>query len=65
MRLQLVFSALVLLFLNMLQAQEISAKVIDAKTKVPVAFATVKTGENRGVITNEEGSFLINTEILD
>jgi hypothetical protein len=43
-------------------AQQYSARVIDAKTEEPIPFATVQTGENRGVITNEEGvfSFIIN-----
>lgn len=38
-------------------AQTISATVVDAKTGKPIPFATVETGKNQGVITNEEGVF--------
>lgn len=38
-------------------AQNFSATVVDAKTGNPIAFATVETGKNQGVITNEEGVF--------
>ncbi len=38
-------------------AQQFSAKVIDAKSGEPIPFATIQTGKNQGVITNEEGVF--------
>ncbi len=38
-------------------AQNFTATVIDATTGEPVPFATVETGKNQGVITNEEGVF--------
>lgn len=38
-------------------AQTITSKVVDKKTGKPVPYATVEYGENRGVITNEEGLF--------
>ncbi|MEM7187076.1 MAG: carboxypeptidase-like regulatory domain-containing protein [Bacteroidota bacterium] len=37
--------------------QQFSATVVDAKTGQPIPFATVETGKNQGVITNEEGVF--------
>lgn len=40
-------------------AQSFSAKVIDEKTGEPIPFATIETGENEGVITNENGVFTI------
>ncbi|HLV70992.1 MAG TPA: carboxypeptidase-like regulatory domain-containing protein [Xanthomarina sp.] len=42
-------------------AQQISGKVL-TKTNEPIPFATIQIGENHGVITNEEGSFSIETE---
>lgn len=54
-----------LLLGHMLKAQEVSARVIDSKSQEPVAFATIKTGENKGVITNDEGLFVINTEYVE
>ncbi len=45
--------------LNQFYAQEITAKIIDSKSQEPVAFATIKTGENKGVISNDEGLFVI------
>ena len=38
-------------------AQNFSATVVDKKTGEPIPFATVETGKNQGVITNEEGFF--------
>src|SRR5690606_38027133 len=42
-------------------AQQISGKVL-TKTNEPIPFATIQIGENHAVITNEEGSFSIDTE---
>jgi len=47
-----------------MEAQDYAAKVIDDKTEVPIPYATVKYGEHRGVITNEEGVFNITSEQL-
>ncbi|WP_423817923.1 carboxypeptidase-like regulatory domain-containing protein [Salinimicrobium sp. TIG7-5_MAKvit] len=44
------------------QAQEIKAKVLDAGTKQPIPYANVVFGENRGLVTNEEGYFSYNAE---
>ncbi len=38
-------------------AQNFSATVVDEKTGDPIPFATVETGKNQGVITNEDGVF--------
>ena len=43
--------------LSEITAQSFSAKVIDEKTGEPIAYATIETGENQGMITNEEGDF--------
>jgi hypothetical protein len=45
-----------------ISAQNISATVVDAKTGEPIPFATVETGKNQGVITNEEGVFTVIVE---
>ncbi|MCX7549434.1 carboxypeptidase-like regulatory domain-containing protein [Xanthomarina sp. F2636L] len=42
-------------------AQQVSGKVV-TKTNEPIPFATIQIGPNYGVITNEEGSFSIDTE---
>lgn len=38
-------------------AQTISSKLVDAKTKKEIPYATIQYGENKGTITNEEGDF--------
>ena len=43
-------------------AQTYSARVVDAQTGEPIPFATIETGENQGVITNEEGFFTLNLD---
>ncbi|WP_445736491.1 carboxypeptidase-like regulatory domain-containing protein [Mariniflexile sp.] len=43
-------------------SQHITAKIIDKNTKSPIPFATIKTGEYSGVISNEEGYFNLHTE---
>ena len=42
-------------------SQSLTARVVDANNN-PIAFATVQTSDNTGVITNEEGYFTINSE---
>ena len=41
-------------------AQNVSAKILDDKSKEPLSYVTVQYAENQGVITNEEGVFNIN-----
>lgn len=43
---------------HFITAQNLTAKVVD-KNNNPIAFATVQTSQNSGVITNEEGYFTI------
>ena len=38
-------------------AQTISSRVIDAKSGEAIPYATVQYGENKGIITNDEGEF--------
>ncbi len=49
--------------LNLIQAQNTKAIVVEQKTKTPIPYATIKYGEFKGVITNEEGFFNI-TDVL-
>lgn len=42
---------------NILVAQTISSKLVDAKTQKGIPYATIQYGEHQGVITNEEGLF--------
>ena len=65
MKLQYSIFLIFLFVVNQFQAQEISAKVIDSKTKAPVPFATIKTAENKGVISNDEGSFVVNANLVE
>lgn len=63
MRKQLFFAFLILnVFYSF--GQSITAKLLDTNNE-PVPFATIKTGENKGVISNEEGVFTISTEDID
>ena len=58
---KLVFSLFsALLFSGLSFSQEFSGKVLDQKTKQPVPFVTIQYAKNKGVITNEEGVFVIN-----
>lgn len=47
--------------LQLLSAQNISVQIIEQHTKTPIPFATIKTGENSGTISNEEGFFTLPT----
>jgi len=44
-----------------LSAQTISSRLVDAKTQKGIPYATIQYGENKGVITNEEGLFSFET----
>jgi len=46
-----------MLLCTSITAQTFSAKVIDKKSGEPVSYATIETGINQGIITNEEGEF--------
>lgn len=50
------------LFLWHSNAQEISATIIDKTTNEPVPFVAVQTAEFKGVISNEEGVFIIDSQ---
>jgi len=45
-------------------AQLASARVIDTKTKESVPYATIQFGEHRGTISNEEGRFSFDLEVM-
>ena len=42
-------------------SQSITGRVLDKTTQNPIPYATIKTGSNSGVISNDEGYFTINT----
>lgn len=44
-------------------SQTISATVIDSTSTTPIPYATIKYGEYKGVVTNEEGNFSIHAKI--
>lgn len=44
-------------------SQTISATVIDSLSSDPIPFATIKYGLYKGVVTNDEGNFTINSSI--
>nr|WP_299000002.1 carboxypeptidase-like regulatory domain-containing protein [uncultured Allomuricauda sp.] len=56
-RKSLIFFAIALITMPVALAQNVSSRLIDAKTKKGIPYATVQYGENQGVITNEEGRF--------
>lgn len=41
-------------------SQSVTARLIDKSTKNPIPYATIKTGEYSGIISNEEGYFTLN-----
>ena len=43
-------------------SQSITAKLVDAKSGSPIQYASIKTGQYSGVISNEEGYFTINND---
>lgn len=45
-----------------LSSQTITARIIDNGTKMPIPYATVKTSDYTGVISNEDGYFTISAE---
>lgn len=49
-----------MLQVQLLQAQEVKARVLDASSKKPVPYANIILSENRGLVTNEEGYFSYN-----
>lgn len=55
-----IFLLLFLLISSVSISQQIVARIIDKNTKNPIPYATIKTGEYSGVISNEDGYFTIN-----
>lgn len=55
----------IFLFSASLTAQNITAKIIDKNTKLPIPYAAVKIDDFNGVISNEEGFFTFNTKNID
>lgn len=42
---------------SFLSAQQISSRIVDAKSGDPIPYATVQYATNKGIVTNEEGNF--------
>ena len=49
-------------FISIAQAQNLTATVIDAKTNEPIPFVAIQTAQFKGVISNDEGVFVIDIE---
>src|SRR5690606_26105130 len=47
---------------QLLSGQNLSAQLIEKNSKTPIPYATIKTGEYSGTISNEEGFFTLNAE---
>ncbi|MGC1630880.1 MAG: carboxypeptidase-like regulatory domain-containing protein [Gelidibacter sp.] len=61
----ILLSTLLLLCTNSTFSQQIKGQIVDAKTKEPIAFATVQFNGNNGVVSNMEGFFTMPSEGLD
>lgn len=48
-----------LFFTSIVSAQDITATVVDKATNTPIPFVSVQTAAYKGVISNEEGEFII------
>src|SRR5690606_15058554 len=64
MKHRLLFISIIISFQSLI-AQNITARLIDKTTKASIPFATIKTGDYSGVISNEEGYFTINANALE
>ncbi|MBT0608563.1 carboxypeptidase-like regulatory domain-containing protein [Aequorivita echinoideorum] len=49
--------AFCLLLVELGFSQDISGKIVDAKTSEPIPFVTIQYGKNEGVVSNTEGNF--------
>nr|WP_321235423.1 carboxypeptidase-like regulatory domain-containing protein [uncultured Psychroserpens sp.] len=57
--------SILFVFTCFLNAQELTATIIDKSTNTPVPFVAVQTAEFKGVISNEEGVFIIDLQDVD
>ncbi|MDC6351610.1 carboxypeptidase-like regulatory domain-containing protein [Zeaxanthinibacter sp. PT1] len=56
----LIFTSIISLLLwTQLAGQEISGRILDVNTGKPVAFATIQSDQMEGVISNDEGYFVL------
>lgn len=61
------FILTIIFFINSISllAQNITAKIIDQNSKLPIPYAAIKIDDFNGVISNEEGFFTINSKAID
>ena len=59
--LKYLFTIITFFFSTLIFGQKLTARILDVSQN-PIAFATIQTAENKGVISNEEGFFTINLE---
>lgn len=53
---------IVLLFTSFTNAQDFTATILDKSTNAPIPFVAIQTADFKGVISNDEGVFIINME---
>ncbi|WP_460218999.1 carboxypeptidase-like regulatory domain-containing protein [Psychroserpens sp. MEBiC05023] len=58
-------SILFLIFTYASNAQQLTATIVDKVTNTPIPFVAIQTAEFKGVISNEEGVFIIDLEDVD
>lgn len=63
MKVRFLFLALGLLLSIGLNAQQVTGKVVNKTTGLPVAGASIAYGDNSGTITNAQGEFVIDTKV--
>ncbi|MEH6536024.1 MAG: carboxypeptidase-like regulatory domain-containing protein [Psychroserpens sp.] len=56
------FLSVFLFLISFIGAQELSVKILDKSTNKPVSFVAVQTAEFKGVISNDEGVFIIDMQ---
>ena len=59
--LKYLFTIITFFFSTLIFGQKLTARILDVSQN-PIAFATIQTAENKGVISNEEGFFTTNLE---
>ncbi len=61
---RLLFPFFVLVLGTLASAQTLSSRLVDAKTKEAIPYATIQYEENKGIISNDEGRFSLTLDEL-